>query len=211
MKIASDVFLLAQRPAEDQPNEQEEGCWQPGTGPIQTGTVYPTSRSTSECMTTDGTHPPPFVRLPATRHLNIIFHTDPKALCSVSTQLSVWPRAKCRTVVHYEILLLAPPPRAALHILHNAAQRGSGACYTLIGNSCGILKETRPFFRGLEGGGKRRVAVTSARSEVRCKISEVSFIAVKESSCSSADNGNFKKSPPGHGDGQRARFFWGAC
>lgn len=38
MKIASDVFLLVQRPAEDQPNEQEEGCWQPGTGPIQTGT-----------------------------------------------------------------------------------------------------------------------------------------------------------------------------
>lgn len=125
MKIASDVFLVAQRPAEDQPNEQEEGCWQPGTGPIQTGTVYPTSRSTSECMTADGTHPPPFVRLPATRHLNIIFHTFPQALCSVSTQLSVWPRAKCRTVVHYEILLLAPPLRPGQRSTSYTMQRSA--------------------------------------------------------------------------------------
>lgn len=125
MKIASDVFLVAQRPAEDQPNEQEEGCWQPGTGPIQTGTVYPTSRSTSECMTADGTHPPPFVRSPATRHLNIIFHTFPQALCSVSTQLSVWPRAKCRTVVHYEILLLAPPLRPGQRSTSYTMQRSA--------------------------------------------------------------------------------------
>lgn len=87
-------------------------------------------------------------------------------LYSVSTQLSVLPMLNVAQL--YSILL----PSATVHILHNAALYGSCACYTLMDNSCRILKQLVLLVK---------VTVMSAQTEVCCKIADLSFIKMWDS------------------------------
>lgn len=93
-------FLLAQRPAEDQPNEQEEGRRQPGTQPR-------TFQWEAQCATSDV--------FPSDRHISCF----PECFHPASSQLSVW--LSLNTGQSYIINSVTHPAlrlRAVLHILH---------------------------------------------------------------------------------------------
>lgn len=138
--------FVAQRSAEDQPNEQEEGSW-------QSGTLHAAMSSVDFYLT--------FYRFTVRAHLSLSYRKNlswlnscgaPHLLashmtselhaslclrrCSVSTQLSVLPMLNLAQL--YSILL----PWATGHILHNAALYSLCTRYTLMDNSCRIFKIT---------------------------------------------------------------------
>ncbi len=182
------MCFVVQRSAEDQPNEQEEGPWQPGTTPtkyahIQCRLLFSFDglcyilrvKAQNDFLKAAGTwlrlnSCTAFICLPATWHLNLI-QSYPQRLYSISTQLSAHAKCSTATVSCY-------------HILHNAALYSICTYYTLIENSCQTLKQLVLLVR---------VMVKSAQSEMRCKISELSLTRCRRVPAGSGFKNNHHK------------------
>lgn len=127
-------FPSAQRPAADQPNQQEEGGRQPGTEPRIFHWEAP--RPSRADLRRDLS--PYFSAFPSDGRIS----SFPEGSHAVSSQLSVWLplNAEQLYIIKSCYSSRGAPPGSAPH----PPKSSSGACYTLMANSCGMSMRSCP-------------------------------------------------------------------